>query len=166
MANSYKLKKIQGNLPSILYGFYIFKNNVSIQEIYWIENLLKKYQKKYPYASYLFTVSNTHSQYCVRREIIFKGKKGRPLTIVIGKKIASHIHLSIMGDEEHSAYKFIKDLKSEINNKGIKCMTFSKGTNKHAKNFINYSLKQANIVRKSNKFNNLLEKKKIIKCYL
>lgn len=166
MGNSYKLKSMDISLPSILYGVYFLKTEFSKQEIYWIENVLNKLQKEFPYISYLFVVSNTKSKYCVRRKIVFKGEKGKPLTIVIGKKINTHIHLAIIGDEKHSPYKFIKALKEELNKKEIKSMGFSKGMNNHAKNFINYVLKQANKVRKTNKFNDLLEEKEVMKCYL
>lgn len=166
MGNSYKLKNMDICLPSILYGIYIYKTNLSVQEIYFIENILKKYQKKFPYVSYLFGVSNTKSKHCVRRKIIYKGEKGRPKTVVIGKKIDTHIHLAVMGDEKRSAYKFVKGLIKELKENGIECRAISKGMHKHSKNFINYILKQANIVRKSNKFNDLLEKKEVIKCYL
>lgn len=166
MGNSYKLKSMDICLPSILYAFYFFKIEMSKQDIYCIENILNKCQKKFPYVSYLFVVSNTDSKYCVRRKIIFKGEKGKPTTIVIGKKINTHIHLAILGNEKQSAYKFTKALQNEVNKKGIKCMAYSKGMSKHAKYFINYILKQANTVRKTNKFNDLLEEKEIIKCYL
>lgn len=166
MGNSYKLKNMDTCLPSIVYAIYIFKTKLSIQEIYFIENLLNKYQKKFPYASYLLVVSNTDSKYCARRKIIYKGEKGRPTTVVIGKKVDTHIHLALMGDENNSAYKFVKALISELKKRKIECMAIPKGMHIHSKYFINYMLKQANIVRKSNKFNDLLEKKEVVKCYL
>lgn len=166
MGNSYKLKNMDTCLLSILYAIYIFKTNLSVREIYFVENLLNKYQKKFPYASYLLVVSNTDSKYCVRRKIIFKKERGRPVTVVIGRKINTHIHLAIMGDGNKSAYKFVKALIKELKKHGIGCMAISKGMHIHSKHFINYMLKQANTVRKSNKFNDLLEKMEVKKCYL
>ena len=159
-----RLKKFSENLPAILYAVYILKTNLTNQDIYAIQNKLRQVKEKYPYVSYLLAISNTDSKYCIRRKVREKGKKGRPKEVVLGNKIGKHVHLSVLGDESHSAYKCIKDMQKTFNRrfgKG-KCIFYSKGNNKRAKNFINYSLKQANHYNKDGIFNFILEKCNVI----
>ncbi len=160
----YRLKEFEAKLPACLYVICLFKTKLSKQDIYAIQNALRRYNKKYPHISYLLTVSNTDSSHCLQRELKIKGKKGRPQTLVFGNKVDTHIHLSIIGDEKKSAYKCVKDLKSAINKhfKGNICSYSSWGKSQKAKNFINYSLKQANSINKSGIFNEILEKQRAI----
>lgn len=161
---AYKLKEFEDKLPATLYALYLFKVELTKQDIYSIENTLERYNKKYPYISYLLAISNTDSDHCLQREIK-KHTRGRPKTVVIGNKIPIHIHLSVLGNEEHSAYKYLKDVQKAINkrfNRKI-CSFYSKGKSDAAKNFINYSLKQASYIRKSGTFNEIIEKKDTVK---
>ncbi len=141
-----------------------FKKKLSKQDIYAIQNALRRYNKKYPHISYLLVVSNTDSNHCLQRELKIRGKKGKPKTLVFGNKIDTHIHLSIIGNKKKSAYKCVKDLKNAINKhfKKNTCTYCSWGKSQKAKNFIDYSLKQANSINKSGIFNEILEKKKAI----
>lgn len=159
-----RIKNSVDSLPAILYGVYILKINLSKQDIYSIQNKLKRVEKKYPYISYLLVTSNTDSDYCRRRKLKIEGKKGRPKEIVIGKKIGRHVHLAILGNEENSAYQCLKDIQKTFEKrfgKG-KCNFSSKGKEEHAKNFINYSLKQASYYNKHGIFDDILEKGNII----
>lgn len=160
----YRLKDFEEDLPAYLYSIYLFKTNLTQQDIYSIKNTLRRYSKRHPYVSYLLVVSNTDSNYCKQREIKIKGKRGRPSTVVIGNKIDTHIHLAIMGNERHSAYKCACDLTKAFNKrfKGNVCNYVGKGKGEKAKNFINYSLKQANSVSKNGIFNEILKKQKPI----
>ena len=160
----YRLKEFEEKLPGYLYAIYLFKTKLSKQDIYAIQNALRRYSKKYPHISYLLVVSNTDSNHCLQRELKIKGKKGRPKTLVFGNKVDTHIHLSILGNEKKSAYRCVKDLKNAINkhfNENI-CIYAGWGKSQKAKNFINYSLKQANSINKSGIFNEILEKQKAL----
>lgn len=165
MSESYRLKEMKSDLPGVVYAIYLLETNISKKDIFSIQHKLKKCIEKYTYVSYLLVSSNTDSKYCVRRKIKLKKGRGRYKTIVIGKKIDMHIHLAVMGDEEKSAYKCVEEIKEAINNriKGKKCTSVPKGKEVHAKNFINYCLKQANHINKSGRFNDLLEKEEVIK---
>lgn len=158
------LKNFKADLSAILYSVYLFRKNLTKHEIISIQNTLRRYNKKYPYVSYLLTVSNTDSKYCVRRTVKTKSQRGRPVEVVIGKKIPMHIHLSVIGDENHSAYKYLVDIQKAFEKRfGEKCCMFvSKGRKENAKNFIRYSLKQASMYRKSGIFNEILEKEKVL----
>lgn len=164
MGDSYKLKDFKDNLPGILYGVYLFKTDLDRTDIFAIKNKLNRCKKKFPYISYLLIVSNTDSKHCLLRKIKTLNKKGRPPVRVIGYKVNTHIHLSVMGDEKNSAYKAVKDIQQFLNFrfKGKKSYYSSKGSREHAKNFINYCLRQGNNISKYGKFNDLLEKRKII----
>ena len=160
----YRLKEFEEKLPAMLYAINLFKINLTEKDIFSIKNTLRRYCKKYPYVSYLLVVSNTDSKYCTQREIRIKGKRGRPKTIILGNKIPTHIHLSIMGNKTHSAYKYVKEIIKAFNKRfnGNICSFCSKGKDEHAKNFIDYSLRQANSVSKNGIFNKILETKKSI----
>lgn len=165
MAYKIKTKYFKEKLPATLYAIYLYKVKITEQDIYSIKNTLERYSKKYPHISYLLTISNTDSKYCLQRELKIKNRRGRPPTIVIGNKIPLHIHLSILGNENHSAYKCVKDIKRALNkrfNQNI-CSFYCKGKSQKAMIFINYSLKQASSLRKSGIFNEILEKKSNIK---
>ncbi len=161
---AYKLKEFKDKLPATLYALYLFKVELTKQDIYSIKNTLERYNEKYPYVSYLLAISNTDSNHCLQREIR-KHTRGRPKTVVIGNKVPIHIHLSVLGDEKYSAYKYLKDVQKAINKRFKQniCLFCSKRKSDEAKNFINYSLKQASSIRKSGIFNKILEKKNTLK---
>lgn len=167
MATYFEIKKDFKEFPAILYAINLYKTSLSSNDIESIRNKLKRCKLKYPYISYLLIVSNTDSSYCARRKLMLKNKRGRPKEIVLGNKIEPHIHLSIIGDSEHSAFKCIKEIQSTINKRfGEKiCGYESKGHSTWAKNFVNYSLKQANSINKSGIFNEILEKREVIDTY-
>ncbi len=159
------LKKLSQDLPAVLYAIYFFKQSkLTINDIESINNKLRRCRKKYPYISYLLTISNTESNHCVKRKIKTKKRRDRPPIRVIGKKTYLHVHLAVIGDKEHSAYKCVKEIK-EMFNKRCQCNCcnfYSKGRKQHAKNFINYILKQSLSVRKNGIFNEILEKRNTI----
>ncbi len=161
---AYKLKQFKDKLPATLYAVYLYKVELTKQDIYSIKNILERYSEKYPYVSYLLTISNTDSSHCSQREIR-KHTRGRPKTVVIGNKIPIHIHLSVLGDNTRSAYKYLKDIQKAINKRFKQniCSFYSKGKSNEAKNFIMYSLKQASSIRKSKIFNEILETKRALK---
>lgn len=149
----------------MLYAIYFYKVNLTQKDIYSIENTLRRYSGKYPHVSYLLTISNTDSSHCAQRDIKIKGKKGRPKSVVLGHKVPTHVHLCVIGNEECSAYKCIRALIKAFNKrfKAKICSFSSKGKCQWAKNFIDYSLRQANSVSKNGIFNEILEKKNITK---
>lgn len=161
----YRVKKSLSELPATLYAVNLYKVGLTKQDIYSIENTLERYNKKYPYVSYLLAISNTDSKHCAQREIKKKHTKGRPKTVVLGSKAPRHIHLSVIGDKEHSAYRYLEDIKKAINKrfKANVCSYSSKLGTERSKNFINYSLRQAFSIRKSGIFNEILESKRALK---
>lgn len=160
---TWQIKETKADLPASVYAIYFFKTPINKRDIESVKNTLRRYRKKYPYISYLFTLSNTDSKYCVKRAVRIKKQKGKPPIIVLGNKIAPHIHLSIMGDNNHSAYWAVKEIVKTLNKRFYgNCSFRGMGRKKHAKNFISYSLKQANSILKSGLFNVLLEKRKVI----
>lgn len=162
-----KLKNSIVSLPSTLYALYIYRTGEMLTkaDIYSVESTLNRYRKKYPYVSFLMTVSNTDSHFCTKRLCIEQGKKGRPTTKVIGKQVARHIHIAVVGDKNNSAYKFLRDVKKALDKRfgGNKCSYWSKGNKRHAINFINYILRQSNRSRKSGIFYEILEEENITK---
>ena len=162
-----KVKNSIVSLPSTLYALYIYRTgeNLTDTDIFAIENTLNRYRKKYPYVSFLMTVSNTDSSFCIKRLCMEQGKKGRPTTKIIGKQVPRHVHIAVISDENHSAYKFLRDVKKALDKRfdGNKCSYWSKGSKIHAINYINYILKQSNKIRKNGIFNEILEKEDITK---
>lgn len=162
-----RVKKSINRLPSILYSLYVYRRGEELTnaDIFSIENTLNRYRKKYPHVSFLMVVSNTDSHFCIKRLCIEQGRKGRPTTKIIGKQVPRHVHIAIIGDEKHSPYKFLKDVKKALDKRfnGKKCSYWSKGDNEHAINFINYILRQSYRQRKNGLFNEILEKKNITK---
>lgn len=157
----YKLKNFKEDLPATLYAIYFFEVEFSEKDIMSVKNTLRRYKKKYPYIGYLLAISNTDSKYCVQREIRLKNRKGRPPTIVLGNKIPIHIHLSIIGDYNHSAYSVAKQIVNTLNKRFEgKCAIRRKGRKTHAKVFINYSLKQSKDTWIKGLFEDIIEKKK------
>lgn len=164
MAKALCIKKDFEKFPSTVYAIYLYKTALTPQDIMAIQNKLRRCKIKYPYISYLLVTSNTDSKYCKIRKIRLKNKKGRPKEVVLGNKVPLHIHLVILGDHEHSAYKCAKDIQRMINkrfNKNI-CTFHSKSYLKKAKNFVNYSLKQANTINKCGIFDEILVERKVI----
>lgn len=167
MANSYRVKNNFEEFPGTLYSISLYKTALTPNDIESIRNKLKRCKNKYPYISYLLVTSNTDSKYCVRRKLRSKNKRGRPKEVVLGNKIETHIHLSIVGDVKHSAFKCVKEIKETINKRFGKsiCGHSSKGRKTWAKNFVNYSLRQANSINKSGIFNEILEKRNVIETH-
>lgn len=165
MAESYVLKDTDNDLIATVYAIHLFQTNLSKNDIYSIQNTIKRYTQKYPYVSYLLVVSDTDSEKCERREIKLNEGRGRYKTIVIGRKVERHIHLAVIGDENNSAYKCVNEIKKAFNKRfnGAKTQYCSVGNSTHAKNFINYCLRQANQVNKSGIFNQLLVKEDVNK---
>ena len=157
----YKLKKFNKNLPASIYAIYFYEVKFNKQDIMSVKNTLRRYKKKYPYIGYLLAISNTSSKYCVKREIRFKNRKGRPPTVVLGNKIATHIHLSIIGDYNHSAYFVAKQIVNTLNKRFQgKCRIKGIGKGLHAKKFINYSLKQSKDIWIQGVFKEIIKKEK------
>ena len=162
-----KVKESVIQLPATLYGLYVHKtgNHLTIKDIYSIENTLNRYRKKYPFVSFLMVVSNTDSKFCSKRDCIEIGKRGRPITKIIGKQVPLHVHIAVIGDKNHSAYKYVKEVKKALEKhfKSNSCSYWTKGSEKHAINYINYILKQSFRPRKCGIFNDILECKSKIK---
>ena len=73
---------------------------------------------------------------------------------IIGKKVSSHCHLSVVGTKEKSAYNTAVRFKKSVDKKrGRKvCRVVSKGDQFDARIWIGYCLKQADILRSGGDF--------------
>ena len=149
------------SLPATLYGLYIYRkgDDLTTRDIYAIENSLNYYRKKYTHVSFLMGVSNTDSRFCTKRTFIEKGKRGRPVTKVIGKQVERHVHIAVIGNETDSAYEYLEAVKRALNKrfKGKECNYYSKGHGAHAINYIDYILRQSYRPRKKGIFDEILE---------
>lgn len=157
----YKLIETNNGLPACVYAIYFFDVKFSEQDIISVKNTLRRYKKKYPFIGYLLAVSNTDSKHCLKREIRLKGHIGRPPTVVLGNKIQTHLHLLIIGDNNHSAYTATKKIVKALNKRFHgKIAMRNKGKGKHAKNIIKYSLKQSNETWRTGVFKEIIKKDK------
>lgn len=162
-----RVKLSISTLPATLYGLYVYKkgDDLTDRDIYAIKNALDYYTDKYTHVSFLMGVSNTDSQFCTKRTCIEKGKRGRPVTKVIGKQVDRHVHIAVIGNEDESACKYLEDVKKALNKRfdSNKCRSWSKGHEDYAINYINYILRQSYKIRKSGIFNEILEKENTTK---
>ena len=161
---SYRLKEIKEKLSASVYAIYFFDVEFSKLDIESVKNTLRRYKKKFPYMGFLLVISNTDSNHCTIRKIMLKKHIGSPPSIVLGHKIQTHIHLAIIGDNNHSAWSVTNQIVKTLNKRFDDRVRFrGKGRDIHAKNFIKYSLKQANHVWKKGKFEEIIYKEKTIK---
>lgn len=145
-------------LPATLYGIDVFnpKEGLTSQDIDSILNTLYRYREAYPFGSFLLVTSTTDATH---RKVIKTGKRGRPKSVPVGKKVPRHVHIAVIGDEQHSAYKYKEDIQKAIN-KRLTDSKFrikstkdeSKGHEEHAANFIGYCFRQADRRRTAGNF--------------
>lgn len=146
-------------LPATVYGIDVFnpKEGLTQQDIFSILNTLHRYRAAYLFVSFLLVTSTTDA---VRREVIRTGKRGQPKKVPVGKKVPQHVHIAVIGDEQHSAYTY-KEAVQEAINKRLADGKFrikstkdeSKGHKEHAANYIGYCFRQADSVRTAGEFN-------------
>lgn len=147
-----------GAVPYYVEVFHDKKKGLSDQDVTAIEQMLERRQKKkYPYCSYQMVVSTT-SKKCSRRKI-YTGKPGRPKEVPIGRKRPKHTHIIVIGNSEHSAYSFGKDVAAAIDKRlrkrglsGKRARIQQFKSRENAVNYINYSRRQADSVSTGGNF--------------
>lgn len=74
------------------------------------------------------------------------GKVGRPKKLVVGKKVAPHVHVGVTGNLAH---KTVSDIQFALEKKGVSCKIVSKGdlSELHAKNYVGYCYRQGDFYR-------------------
>lgn len=138
----------QVKLPAVLYNLQYF-NEPDDKDIMSVENTLRRYGKKNPYASWFMAPSSTDSKTAFKYSER-TGKRGRPKTKVDGDKVKKHLHIGIMGNAEKSGYSMAKTVANSINKRAGKKIT--RVVAMQGAGFITYSYQQADSFRQGGDF--------------
>lgn len=147
-----KFNIIDLKLPARIYAVYLFETGLTEREFLAIAAKLR-YYANLDGVSWLAVFSTTES--CTAESKPYKsGTRGRPTKQIIGKKVSSHCHLSVVGTKEKSAYNTAVRFKKSVDKKRGKkiCKIVSKGDSFDARIWIGYCLKQADILRSGGDF--------------
>ena len=131
---------------------FIFETGLTEREFLAIAAKLR-YYANLDGVSWLAVFSTTES--CTAESKPYKsGTRGRPTKQIIGKKVSSHCHLSVVGTKEKSAYNTAVRFKKSVDKKRGKkiCKIVSKGDSFDARIWIGYCLKQADVLRSGGDF--------------
>lgn len=146
-------------LEAKLYGIEVYfpKGGLTQQDKYSVLNTLNRYRRKHSHVSFLYVESTTSK--VTGEKTIKTGKPGRPKKALVGKKVMEHVHIAAIGNSQKSAYSYVMDVKRALNKRFLKkepfckrCKTESKGNKRHAINYINYCLEQADLRRTAGDF--------------
>ena len=142
-------------LPAVLYSLEIYETDLTEKDITSIRNAMLHYRKRFPEVSFFFGVSTTDSA-SASRKTISTGKRGRPRTIIDGKKTDAHVHIGAIGKSKYqeSARPFLNSVKNSVDKRmGRKISrVVGKGNNVHAIGFMGYSYKQCTPFEQSGDF--------------
>lgn len=147
-----KFKLTDFKLPARIYAIYLFETGLTEREFLAIAAKLR-YYANLDGVSWLAVFSTTES--CTAESKPYKsGTRGRPTKQIIGKKVSSHCHLSVVGTKEKSAYNTAVRFKKSVDKKRGKkiCKIVSKGDSFDARIWIGYCLKQADVLRSGGDF--------------
>ena len=147
-----RFRLIDLKLPAAVYAIYIFQTGLTERDFLAIAAKLR-YYANLDGVSWLAVFSTTES--CTAESKPYKsGTRGRPTKQIIGKKVSSHCHLSVVGTKEKSAYNTAVRFKKSVDKKRGKkiCKIVSKGDSFDARIWIGYCLKQADILRSGGDF--------------
>ena len=141
-------------LPAVAYSIevYVKGKDLTKQDKISIINTLHRHRQRHLYASFLYVESTTACNKDAVRKVLLTGKRGKPVTKPVGRKVASHVHIVVIGDKEHSAWQYANDVKQTIDKRfkqfNHKCAkVVSLGDSIHARNYIAYCNRQADSVR-------------------
>lgn len=137
---------------AVFYCIEIFPTPLTEQDFFIIVEKLKYYCRK-KHISWLAVFSDTDSN-DAEQVIDRLGKVGRPKKRVQGTKIDGHIHAVVIGDKSTSANKTACQIKDSINKryKNKVSRIVPKGNSAHGYNFVQYCMRQANIIRTGGDF--------------
>ena len=147
-----RFRLIDFKLPATVYAIYLFETGLTEREFLAIAAKLR-YYANLDGVSWLAVFSTTES--CTAESKPYKsGTRGRPTKQIIGKKVSSHCHLSVVGTKEKSAYNTAVRFKKSVDKKRGKkiCKIVSKGDSFDARIWIGYCLKQADVLRSGGDF--------------
>ena len=147
-----RFRIVDMKIPAVVYGLYLFETNLTKRDYLAIAAKLR-YYANLDGVSWLAVFSTTES--CTAESKPYKsGTRGRPTKQIIGKKVSSHCHLSVVGTKEKSAYNTAVRFKKSVDKKRGKKITrvVSKGDSFDARIWIGYCLKQADILRSGGDF--------------
>ena len=122
-----------------------------------ILNTLKRYQKQYPFSSFLYAESTTGK---IKYRKKYKTRKpGRPKEKPIGKKVLPHVHIILVGNAEQSVWTCGKKIEAAIDKrlrksglKGKRAKLQNYTSEQHAVNDIVYVMRQADLVNTKGDF--------------
>ena len=146
-------------LPAVAYSIEVYVKGKALteQDKISIVNTLHRYRKKHTHASFLYVESTTACSKDAVRNVQLTGKRGKPVTKPVGRKVAKHVHIVVIGDKDHSAWQYAEDVKEAIdkrfkrfNHKCAKVRSLSNSV--HARNYIAYCNRQADKVRTGGSF--------------
>jgi hypothetical protein len=132
-------------MPSVMYSLYIYREELSDEDVTALLNALRYYKRKFPGVSFFMGVSNTDSG-TAQRKVVRTGKRGRPRTVVEGKVETQHAHIRALGEE---AYSFMQKVKKAVDKRffaevGSKvCKVVSKSKYFHGIDYLIYAHKQS-----------------------
>ena len=128
----------------ILYSLEIFATGFSEKEALCLCEMFRYHATKNR-CSWFLTFSNTQSR-GAKLTAERLGKVGRPQKIVIGKKVAPHVHVGVTGNLAH---KTVSDIQFALEKKGTPSRIVSKGDldGSHGQNYIKYCFKQSTFYR-------------------
>ena len=147
-----KFKLTDFKLPARIYAVYLFETGLTEREFLAISAKLR-YYANLDGVSWLAVYSTTESR-TAQNKTKNNGKRGRPTKQIIGKKVSTHCHISLVGTKSKSAYSAAIRFKNAVDKKrGRKvCRVVSKGNSYDARIWVGYSLKQADILRSGGDF--------------
>lgn len=138
--------------PYYIEVYHDKENGLDEKDKMSILNTLKRYRNKYPFSSYLYVESTRRK--VKHRKKIYTGKPGRPKEIVAGQKALPHVHIVLIGNQEHSVWTCATKIEKAIDKRlrrnglrGKRAKLIGFKSNQHAVNYINYALLQADMVR-------------------
>lgn len=146
----FKLKDFK--LPARIYAVYLFETGLTEREFLAICSKLRYYATQ-DGVSWLGIYSTTESD-SVQNKPLRNGKRGRPKKYVVGKKVNSHCHLSLIGTPIKSAYSAAIRFKNAVDKKSRRkiARVVSKGDSFDARIWIGYCTKQGDILRSGGNF--------------
>ena len=147
-------KRTVTDLDAVIYGLHVNITPLSIDEFSYITRRTRYFCEK-DNMSWLACYSTTDSS-TAKQDVSRSGKRGRPRKIVKGSKVDGHVHISVKGNADKSAYSTAHKIKNDLDLHYWKkiCKVESKGscTGAHAKNWVQYSFRQADIERSGGEF--------------
>lgn len=119
-------------------------DSLSVEEFRQFTDILRYYCKQK--GVYYYSVFSSTSSRRAHKAVIHTGRRGRPKSVVFGKPVKPHAHTVIVGNNAHSAAQAIcKSLNRKAGKRITKLVSLN--DEKHLRNFVQYSARQADLER-------------------